>query len=132
MTFRRKALSDEEYVEKVRKGDRTIRRIRWIWPLLFIGLICCLFAFLELIPRLAAQTDKVTGDGSFYGGLALGAMFGLLFVFTAAQAGHAIKEWLDARRGFRTERLMLRYHDELQGKEGPNVVPRSRDEGTSP
>ncbi|TLD72556.1 hypothetical protein FEM03_00325 [Phragmitibacter flavus] len=58
----------------------------------------------------------------FYGGLALGGMFGFMFVLTAAQAALSLKYWIDSRSGYRTERLMLQYYDTLKDKEASNMT----------
>jgi len=118
MKFWRKTLSDEEYVEQIRKRDRIFRWMQWIWPVLLIALVCCLFSFAGLIQKFAA--DIPTDRAMFYGGLVLGGLFGFMFIMTAAQAGLALKQWIEARRGFRTERLLLQYHDRLMEKEASN------------
>lgn len=118
MIFCRKALSDEEYVERVRKRDRVFRRMRWIWPALFLFWVCCFCILAGFMQRFTA--DIPIDRAIFYGGLLLGAVFGFMFVMFAAHAGLAVKEWIDARSGFRTERLMLQYHDKLNDKKASN------------
>jgi len=115
MKFRRKTVSDAEYVEQLRKHDRIFRRIQWVWPVLLSALVYCLFGFVGMIQTFA---NDIVGDRAiFYGGLALGATFGFIFIMTVAQAGLALKQWSEARRGFRTERLLLQYYDRLMEKE---------------
>jgi type VI protein secretion system component VasK len=118
MKFWKKVVSDEEYVEQIRKRDRIFRWMQWIWPVLLIALVCCLFSIAGLIQKFAA--DIPTDRAVFYGGLVLGALFGFMFIMTAAQAGLALKQWIEARTGFRTERLLLQYHDRLMEKEASN------------
>jgi len=118
MTFHKRPLPDEEYVEKIRRHDRLFRRMRWIWLALFLGLICCLVSFAGLVQRVAA--DIPNGRSMFNGGLALGGMFGFMFVVTGAQAVLTLKHWIDSRSGYRTERLMLQYYDKLKDKEVSN------------
>ena len=114
MIFRRKTLSDDDYVEKLRKQDRSFRRIRWIWPILFSLSIGGLYYFGELVKSFPGPVPEI--KSVYYSGFALGAIFGFIFVGAAAQTGIALKHWLDARSGFRTERLLLQYHDQLKNK----------------
>lgn len=109
--FRRRQLSDTEYVEQVRKRDRTIRRMRWLWPLLLLAMLCCLLWLAELVQTIPDEKMLV------YVGLLLGASFGFIFSIVAAHAALCVKQWIEARHGFRTERLMLKYYDELNNKE---------------
>ena len=114
MKLKRKALSDEEYVERVRKCDRTFRRMRWIWPLLFLLNVCCLILVAGIVPRILVG---IPNDKSvYYYGLLLGAIFGALFLMIAAHSGLCIKQWNEARSGFRTERLLLQFHDKLNDR----------------
>lgn len=114
MIFQRNVLSDEDYVEQIRKNIRTFRRMQWWWVLLFIGLMCALLGFGEMVQKFAATmpTDKVM----YHQGLVMGALFGFIFVCTAAQAVVTVKQWWDARYGFRTERLLLQCYDQLNGR----------------
>jgi|GEM_PF-1665356 len=123
MMMRRRQVSDEEYVEKVRKQDRTIRRMWWLWPVLLFATLYCLI-------RYAGSVQDITADFQLekkmvYAGLFLGTTFGFMLSMIAIQSGMCIKQWIDARKGFRTERLMLKYHDELKQKETPNKEPES-------
>ena len=115
-----KQVSDDEYVEQVRKQDRTIRRMWWLWPVLLFGMLYGLI-------RVAGFVKAITADFShkemIYAGLLFGVTFGLMISMIAIQSGMCIKQWIDARKGFRTERLMLKYHDELKQKETPNAGP---------
>ena len=112
--FKRKQLSDAEYVEKIRKRDHTLRRMWWIWPILLFATLYVLIRFGDFIQRF--MSDFPVEKQMMYSGLFLGMMFGFTLSVIALQAGVCIKHWIDARQGFRTERLMLKYHDELIGK----------------
>ena len=118
--FRRKQLSDAEYVEKIRKRDRTLRRLWWIWPILFLAILYILVRFGDFIQEFIA--DFPVEKKMVYAGLFLGMTFGLILSMLALHAGICIKHWIDARQGYRTERLMLKYHDELNEKAPSNKV----------
>ena len=111
----RQRLTDAEYVERVRKQDRTRRRMWWLWPALLVAMFYALSQFVGIIQRFTAgfPTEKKL----LYFALGLGVIFGVVLCFIAAQTAIFIKNWIDARQGFRTERLMLKYHDELLEKE---------------
>ena len=111
--FRRKQLTDAEYVEQVRRRDRTLRRMWWMWPLLLLATLYCLMRGFDLVHGLSA--DFPVEKQIVYTGVLLGVLYGFVLSMLAFQAGHCIKQWVDARKGFRTERLMLKYHDELKG-----------------
>jgi hypothetical protein len=104
-----KLRTDADYVESVR---RRVRRSKWFALLhacgfvLFLGGYFCLW-------RLITTEDSVlaaaVGPGKYIG-IALGAFGGLMIVLagqSAIWAGQLLQ-------GQRTERLMLRFHDELQ------------------
>ena len=111
--FKRKALTDEEYVEQIRRNDCVFRAFRWGWFVLLIASVGCLFGFMWVIRSFTA--DSTDARQTIYVGLALRGIFGFLFVIIAAQAANCLKQWHNARHGFRTERLMLKYHDQLKG-----------------
>lgn len=116
--FRRTQLSDAEYAEKIRKRDRSMRRMWWIWPILLLAMLYILVRFGDFIQDFTA--DFPVEKKMVYAGIFLGVTFGLMLSVIALHAGLCIKHWIDARQGFRTERLMLKYHDELKGKGPPN------------
>lgn len=120
MTFHKGPLLDEEYVEKIRGHVRLFRRMHWVWLALFLALCCCLVSFVGLFQRVAA--DIPSDRSAFYAGLALGGIFGFMFVVTAAQAGFSLKCWIDSRSGYRTERLMLQFYGKLKEKEALNMT----------
>ncbi len=110
MIWKRKHLSDDEYVEQIRKRDRQFRRMRWFWPLLAIAMIYILTDIASLVSSITkdfTMDQQVVATGLIFGG-----MFGMLFAVVCMQTGLCIKHWLDVRTGFRTERLLLKYHDE--------------------
>ncbi len=115
MIFFKKKLSDDEYVEQVRKRDLAGRRLQWVWLILFLVSIFALKNFPDLIDR---WSGLLNGKNKFvFAGIFLGFTFGLMLATIVVQTGICLKLWINARTGFRTERLMLKYHDELSGGE---------------
>ena len=121
MIWKRKHLSDEEYVEQIRKRDWQFRRWRWLWPLLALAMIYILADISRLV---ASITKDFSMDRQLVAaGLIFGGMFGMMFAVVCMQAGLVLKQWFDARNGFRTERLLLKYHDELRKTGVSNTTP---------
>ena len=50
----------------------------------------------------------------YYTGFALGITFGFILIMILFQAAHCFKQWLNARTGYKVEKLMLKYYDELK------------------
>jgi hypothetical protein len=123
MIFQRKKLSDEEYVEWIRKQHRGFRRIRWIWLVLLLCWISCLYFIASIIQ--SAATFIPNNEVLFYGGFAMGTILGFMFLCFAGQAGATLKKWFEAHSGFRTERLLLKYHDQLKDKNHEPPSPRN-------
>ena len=112
MIFRHEEPTDEQYVETIRKQYHTLRRTQWLWPILFICFIWCII-------KLSLIVGEPSGlDTESYHGFAVGVILGMFFCVIALQSGLTLKQWHDVRHGFRTERLLLKYHDEL--KDVPN------------
>jgi len=109
-----KNLSDDEYVEMIRKRDRVLRKLWWMWLALGILVIVCLIIFsysLETIRESFGPDDTLT-----IGGFILGALFGFMYAGIWVQGAIALKNYVDSRSGYRTERLLLRYYDELKNR----------------
>ncbi|MEI7901291.1 MAG: hypothetical protein WCK89_13645 [bacterium] len=102
-------LSDEEYIAKIRKRVNTVNRFRWFWPILFLSFFACLIKFVDLIQKIEPNPDNHTVMG-----FAIGITFGMFLVFTTVQAAHCLRNWWEAYRGWRTERLLLKYYDEKE------------------
>jgi len=117
--MRKASMSDEEYVELIRKKDRAVRRMMWVWLVLAVPFVAIFAVWARLalggVEHLpyAAQTVVV--------GLVLGATMGLTCAVILGNLALCIWNFWEARVGNRTERLMLKYHDELRAK-APNSV----------
>lgn len=122
----KRTLSDDEYIELIRKRDLVFRRIRWVWLGLLVALVVVLFWFNHSVQKISAKLGEDQGD--YPAGLFLGICFGFLFVVISAQAAMTLKHWLDSRHGFRTERLLILYHDRLVGMEATTTSSNDRDE----
>ena len=119
-------LSDEDYVARVRKRDRDVRRTQWTWPILLVVMFYCLAQGPHLV--LQYTHDAPVSKQYAYTMLALGAIYGCFLLVVAAQAAAVVWKWIESRRGFRTERLMLRYHDELVELKASNKAPEATSE----
>jgi len=100
-------ISDEEYVEKTRKKVKAVHRLRWLWPSIFLCYFGLFIWFVEITERPEPDQYELFGFVS-------GAITGLGFCFTTVMAGSCLRNWWDSYRGWRTERLLLKYYDELQ------------------
>lgn len=119
-------LSDDEYIEMIRKRDRIFRRTRWIWVGLLVALIVVLFWFNRTVQKISAKMGE--DQAEYSAGFFLGISFGFVFVMVSAQAAMALKHWLDSRHGFRTERLLILYHARLVEMGVTTASARDRDE----
>jgi hypothetical protein len=118
MIFIDKHLSDVEYVERVRKRIRSFEHLRWIWPVLLVGVFVLLCNLGVLLHKCASLFS--VDQAGLLNGLILGTVIGVVFGTIAIQTGLCLKNWNDARRGFRTERLMLRLYDDKRERETSN------------
>lgn len=113
MIFNRRDLSDDDYVDLIRNRDRTLSRIWWLWLVLValcLGtLIYFRYASIEIIQDLGS-TDTT-------GGFILGAVFGFLYVGICTAGAVSLRKYLESRSGHRTERLLLKYYEELKNIE---------------
>jgi len=125
----KRTLSDDEYIELIRKRDRVFRRMRWVWFGLLVALLAVLFWFNHTVQKISAKLGEDRGDYSE--GMFLGICFGFLFVIICAQAAMTLKCWLDSRHGFRTERLLILYHDRVVEMEATTSA-KDRDEKEIP
>jgi hypothetical protein len=108
--------SDEDYIESIRQ---LISRGNQVCIHYAIIAVLCLLLFVVywLLLRWFASSQS-----QFTGGLRLGFGFGILlggvagiFLFSAMYYGMLAIRGVD---GYRAERLMIRFHDELKGKTG--------------
>ncbi len=86
--------------------------------MLLVGMFYGLYGFAGIIQRftVAYPIEKRL----LYSALGLGVIYGAALSVTAAQVAVIIYKWIEARQGFRTELLMMKYHDALKEKETSN------------
>ncbi|MFA5206356.1 MAG: hypothetical protein WC708_18315 [Lentisphaeria bacterium] len=114
-----KARADNDYIESIRKK---LARSKWL--AVFHGIMTCAFlAMLYSFHRLVFKTQgllQALGGMSFDGGvqigITLGFMQGFLLLLTASSMVCAIL----TVKGNRTERLLVKYHDELNRRLAPS------------
>lgn len=116
----RRRRTDAEYIASVRK---VVTRWKWMLVLygattvLYFGMclsISCIIRKLVSVLAPAGPMRDAAGTGLAFG-LIMGCFAGYLFV----QGGASFIEMLNVVQGQRTERLMLKFHDELErSKEG--------------
>ncbi|HEU5117384.1 MAG TPA: hypothetical protein VFT74_12140 [Isosphaeraceae bacterium] len=100
-------VSDEAYVENCRRGLAQVDRIRWfLRGFVIVGLVCLGWACKMLFDNLA--NPLLPGMNA---GFALGVMLGIVFGSMLHNVAHQLLTLLSSMR---SERLMVRYHDELQ------------------
>ena len=105
--------TDEEYVESVRKQ---IGRSKWFGVfhacgcIFFLGMFWWIWWMIYSTDSTFAVFPQAAGSGGIIG-IALGAFAGIQLVLAGQNAMWAAQHF----RGHRTERLMLRFHDELKG-----------------
>lgn len=115
---------DEQYIESLR---RRVGKSKWfvlLHAFSFVLFMGCYFVLMRLIFWEDSPLAAMAGPG-MYVGIALGAFGGLMLVFAVQSAAWAAR----LLHGQRTERLMLRFHDELQKRQNtvqPNAAPNSR------
>ena len=112
MIFQKRARSDDDYIEMLRKRDRVYRRMGWISLGLFVAMVGVLLQFVYKIQKYSGSLPE--DESGYRAGLVLGICLGFMFAIFAAQAGFALKNWIESRHGFRTERLLIQYHDRLK------------------
>lgn len=112
MIFRKKRLSDNEYVELIRKRDRVFRKWRWVWFVLMIAAFVTMFFFNHMVQRISSEPgiDRDKYDA----GMFLGITFGFFWVLICVNATVTLWNWIQAKSGFRTERLLLEYYDKVE------------------
>src|SRR6266446_5669987 len=104
--------TDEEYVESVRKQ---IERSKWFGVfhtsgcIFFLGVFWSMWWMIYSTDSPFAELPPAAGSGGVLG-IALGAFAGIQLVLAGQNAMWAAQHF----RGHRTERLMLRFHDELK------------------
>jgi hypothetical protein len=124
-----KRKTDEEYVEWVR---RLVARSKWVGVFHVCGFVFFLAVYLVIwrmiySPESPLRDIPVASGTGWYIGVMLGVFAGVQLVFAVQNA-----IWAGQRfRGFRTERLMLRFHDELR-QSGGSFQQSDEPNGASP
>jgi hypothetical protein len=110
--FWRERLSDEEYVNSVRKGLRVVRWLRWLFVGLFIAVIAfCSWAVISMADFLTRLGGKEGPDRQLvYGVIGLAALSGCCLGFWI---GHLGEVAANAFFGFRRDRLLIECWDAL-------------------
>ena len=74
MIFQKKfLLSDEEYIERIRKSDRNFRRMRWVWLMLLSAMFGVLAWFSHSVQKIS--TNLPEEKSLFSAGMAPGIIF---------------------------------------------------------
>lgn len=123
--------SDEEYIERVRRGIAAYDRWRRLLLAFYALAAIVLVGFLVLwfgswqgqMQQLSHSENPYVGLG-FLIGLAVGTMSGIMVIAVINVLGNLLF-------GLRGERLMIRYHDALQGS-CPKLAEEPGDESSAP
>ena len=113
-----KQKSDAEYIAMTRK---TIKRSRWFLLLygvafvFFNAMFLTFWNWIHNLPETMPEFAEGSGPG-FFIGTQLGAMAGVMVLCAVITVIFAIP----CMNGFRTEKLMLKFHDELKKQESSN------------
>ena len=110
-------VSDDDYVAKVRKNNLVLRRSQWAYPFAFIlnaGAFYLVATNINLLVKFS-EGSRLAAVGFLAGVIYAGV---LLFVFVGT-IGFLV-QWTTIRRGNRTEKLLLKYYDELQERGSSN------------
>ena len=118
MRLCRRRSTDAEYVESIR---RAVMHSKWmvalygaLTVLYFGGSVGLSYLVLRLMSELVTA-ESVMDDAS--AGAAVGLVFGALAGYFFVQGGSSFLQLLTIKQGQRTERLMLKFHDELRRRE---------------
>ena len=105
-------LSDEEYVNRVRKGLRVIRWSRWLFAGLFIVVVAvCIWTVTGLADFLTSFGGKEGPQRPLvYGVLGLAILFGGFIGFWISHLGEIV---VNAFFGFRRDKLLVECWDAL-------------------
>ncbi len=107
--------TDAEYIASVRK---VVSRSKWM--IVGYGIAAILwFGMCVLIPCTVFDlvSAEFGGDGTGLG-LIIGLVSGYFAGYFLIQGGSCLVHMLTAKQGLRTERLMLKFYDELQRRKG--------------
>ena len=112
-----KRLSDDEYVAAVRSSDLAFRRSLWVYPVMLVFNLYAIYWFAtNFYSLLEASKEGRPALVGFVAGVVYGAGLVALSFGTIA----CLVEWSRARTGYRKDRLLMKYYDELQSKNTSN------------
>jgi hypothetical protein len=109
--FKKKQQTDEAFLEQLRYRIIFMDRYRSV-AIVFYVLLTAGFIF------LCFKLDAFIRNANFPGmgvGFSVGVGLGIMFGFMAIKLGHGLAAVM--QKGFRSERLLLRYHDALMDYE---------------
>lgn len=114
-----KPKTDEQYVESIRTQISRSKRFivfHILGAIFFLALF--LWAGMQVcrLDQIMPEFSEGAGRG-FFIGVQLGLVAGLFFIFAFMNINFTISYF----RGYRTERLMLKYYDELKKKENISI-----------
>jgi hypothetical protein len=109
MQIRPKHMSDAEYVESVRKVVARSKALLVLYVCNAVLLIGVNLGFWYVLQSLREIWPGI--DEGLYAGILVGVVAGIGLTGAVSAIGSAIRYWCD---GFRSERLMLKFHDELE------------------
>ena len=118
----RRRSTDAEYVESVRRAVRHSKWMAVVYGVLtvlhFGGSLGLSYLVFRLMSELVVA-ESVMDEAS--AGAAVGLVFGALAGYFFVQGGSSFLQLLTIKQGQRVERLMLKFHDELKGRENGDV-----------
>lgn len=111
MPLSKREITDDEYVDHVRRALAQPMRYNWLF---LLQMLIVLWILIYLGWQMAAAMQTPRSDGSaFQLGVILGIGFGLGAAIVLYHVFRYLRHWADVRSGFRTQRLLVQYYDRL-------------------
>jgi hypothetical protein len=111
--------TDAEYVQLIRKA---VSRSKW-FVVLHAAMTCFYIAAFIVFPYYAAEMEGLFPASAISLGVKIGILLGLLIGVIGALAVMSVGACIKTLIGWRTERLMLKFHDELEGRSSQGGTP---------
>ena len=102
MKWKRKEVTDDEYVAAVRGRDRSYRKMFWVWPAIFVAFVFLLIKILVVVKQIGdmmPDTKEHETILTHWTGFAFGGVLGVLFGAVALKTGLLIKQWYRPEAG---------------------------------